>query len=94
MKVVDTLDWEPEVKVNTATDLVKQSIKQTHFRIDYNWNLNESIGRKSIYKNNLTELYALLWEHFTEMLKEQISGYTNFNANTFNSPISLLRTVK
>ena len=90
----DTEKWKPKLNSSKSDNDNIAKIENKQFEIEFKANLDESMKRSTIYKQNIYKAYAFLWEKCTKSMQNKISSRRDFEDAIFNDPIALLTAIK
>ena len=91
---IDTDTWKPRLQSSTDPDDDIKKLEDRQYEMEYKAELNEALGRKRMYNDNLFKAYALIWERCAKAMQNKISARSDFETRIYNNPIELMRAIK
>jgi hypothetical protein len=97
LKELDSIDtdiWLPTLKVSKEKDDAKKENQDRQYGFQFQEDYKEYKQRCSVYRQNMTKAYALLWGRCAKGMKSKIEARADFQTKTSKSPIDLLIAIK
>ena len=94
LKLHETDNWMPTLKMSNSNDKEIKMRENRQFELEYKAKLDESIKRVDKYQQNIYKSYAFLWEKCSRALQNKLLGRKDFDTKIYNDPIQLLTAIK